>query len=84
MACDLMKLHKTLLQEVEILNMSDILSEMWLWRRPCAVIQNLGWTQLESTVKIIVINVENSAFGYNLTFEMLVKRGVYHRCSRTP
>ena len=31
------------------------------------VIQNLGLTQLENALKIIVIDVENSECGYDLT-----------------
>ena len=42
-----------------------------------------GWTQLESTSKIIIINVENSSFGYDLTTGNLVKRGLYHCCVGT-
>ena len=34
---------------------------------PHARIQDLGWTQLECTSKIIRIDVENASFGYNLT-----------------
>ena len=46
-------------------------------------IQNLGWTEFESTLKIIIIDVENSSFGCNLTFETLVKKGLPPCCVRT-
>ena len=47
------------------------------------VIQNLGKTQLESTWKIIIIDVENSSFGYNLTIWNWVKRGLDHSHRKT-
>ena len=48
---------------------------MWQCLTLSARIRNLGWTQLESTLKIIIVGVENSTFGYNLTIGDLVKRG---------
>ena len=48
-----------------------MLSEMWLCRRPCALIR-----QLEYEVKIIIIDVEESSFGYDLIIGDLVNRGL--------
>lgn len=44
----------------------------------------LGIIQLESTSKLIILDVEDSSFGYDLTIGNLVKRGRYQRCVRTP
>ena len=38
-------------------------------------IQNLGWTQLESTLKIMRVRIENASFGYNLIFEIWIFEG---------
>ena len=72
---DTTRLHKTACQEVNSLKISKNLSELWLGSTLCVLIQDLGWTQLESTSKIIVVNVENSPFGYNLIFEIWISEG---------
>ena len=41
----------------------------------CGMIQNLGWTQLESTLKIIRNSIENASFGYNLISEIWISEG---------
>ena len=41
----------TVFGEVGILKISEILTEMWLCSTNCVLIQDLGWTQLESTLK---------------------------------
>ena len=64
--------HKTSFQEVDFLKISKILTKSWRMATISARIQNLGWTQLESTLKIMRVAVENSSFGYNLTFEIWI------------
>ena len=76
------RLHKTWFQKGDFLKNLKILSELWPWRSPCALIQDLGWIQLESTLKIIVMNVENSSFGYHLTLNLDL-RGFLPCCLRT-
>ena len=49
---------------------------MWLCRRPCALIQDLGRRQLEYELKIFIIDVEESSFGYDLIIGDLVNRGL--------
>ena len=66
MTFDTTRLHKTAFQEVNFLTISKNLLELWLCSTLCVLIQDLGWTQLESTSKIIIVNVENSSFGYDL------------------
>ena len=41
---------------------------------PRALIEDLGWTWLESALKIIIMNVEKFSFGYDLTIGHFVKR----------
>ena len=41
----------------------------------CGVIENLRWTQIESTSKIIMVRSENASFGYNLIFEIWISEG---------
>ena len=48
------------------------------------MIQDLGLAQLESTLKIIMVAVEISLFGYDLTIGNLVRRGLSPTCVRTP
>ena len=84
MTFDPTRLYKTWIQEFEFLKISGIMFEMWLCSTTCVVIQDLGWTQLESTSKIIIINVENSSFGYDGTIGNFVKMGLCHTCGRTP
>ena len=62
---------------------SKILSKLWQWLSPCALIQDLVWTQLESTLRIMTMSVENSSFGYGLTIGDLVK-GVFTIVARRP
>ena len=60
-----------------------ILSELGLCSPLCVLIQDLGWTQLEFTSEIILIDVENSSFGYDSIFEKNDFRGVWPTCWRT-
>ena len=46
-------------QEVTFSRNLNMLTELWRIFTICNVIQNLGWTQLESTSNIIVIRIEN-------------------------
>ena len=75
MTVDTTRLHKTWFQEVNFLRNLKILTKSWPMFHTCAWIQNLGWTQLESTLKIILIGIENSSFGCNLTFEIWISDG---------
>ena len=50
----------------------------------CAWLQDLWWTQLESTSRIIIMRIDNSSFGSNLTIWTFVTRGRHQRCVRTP
>ena len=47
-------------------------------------IHYLGWTQLESTLNIIMVWIEKSLFGYDLAIWDLVKRGLSPTCVRIP
>ena len=67
MTFDTTRLHKTTFQEVDVLKISKILLELWRIGSICGRIQNLGWTQLESTLRIMRVAVDNSSFGYDLT-----------------
>ena len=67
MTFDITRLHNTGFQEVRYVRISKILSELWLCPTPCAMRQDMRWTQLESTSKIIIMNVDNSSFKHNLT-----------------
>ena len=51
---------------------SKYVTKSWRKATICGVIQNLGWTRLESTLKIITIRNENSSFEWNLTFEIWI------------
>ena len=70
MTFDTTRSHKTIFQKVKILKSLKILTEMWAEDNISARIQNLGWTQLEYTSKIIIVRIENSSFEYNLIFEI--------------
>ena len=76
MTSDTTRLHKTSFQEVDSLKISKILSKSWRMAGICGMIQNLGWTQLEYTLKIIRVAVENSSFGCNLIFEIWSSEGL--------
>ena len=70
------RLHKTWFQEVNFLKNSKILTK---WSRGSVFrgrIHNMGWTHVESTSKIIIIDVENSSFGYNLIVEIWISEGL--------
>ena len=54
-------------QEMKILKSFKNFTKSWRVFNICGRIQNLGRTQLESKSKIIIINVENSSVGYDLT-----------------
>ena len=84
MRSDTTRLHKTWLQEICFLINLKILIKSWRILNISGRFESLGWTQLESTLKIIMVWIDNSSFGYDLTIWNLVKRGVYHRCVRTP
>ena len=47
-------------------------------------IQSLGWTQLESTSKIIRVGIENASFGYDLISEMWTSDGPGPDTGRSP
>ena len=53
MIFDTMRLHKIWFQEVDFNENLKILTESWRCLTFSALIQNLGWIQLESTLKII-------------------------------
>ena len=72
MTFDTTRLHKTWFQEVNFHKNLKILTEMVTVAHMCTRIQNLGWTQLESTLKMIIIGIENASFGYDLTFEIWI------------
>ena len=89
MTFDLTGLNKTWFQEVTFHKKKK--TRFWQKKKKTSryspftlPIQNLGSTQVKSTSKIIIIDVKNSSFGYDLTIGNLVKRGHYHCCSRTP
>ena len=76
MAFDLTRSHKCRCQEVTFRKISKVLTELGLCSTTWARIPDLRWTQLESALKIIRVDVENSSFGYGLTIRILVKRGI--------
>ena len=49
-----------------------ILTKAWRMSPISAQNQNLRWTQLESTSKIMMVDVENSSFGFDLIFEIWI------------
>ena len=51
-----------------------MLTKSWRMFRICGRIQNLEWTQLESTFKNIRFGIENASFGYELPTGNLMKR----------
>ena len=63
MIFDTTRLHKTWFQEVDVLRKLKILTESPRGGVVKARIQNLGWTQLEYTSTIMMVNVENYSFG---------------------
>ena len=65
MTFDTTRLYKTRFQEVTFLKM--MFTKLWLGSTICCVIENLGLTQFESTSNIIMVGIENSSFGYDLT-----------------
>ena len=76
MTFDTTRLHKTTFQEVDFLKISKILTKSWRIVGICGLIQNLGRTQLESTLKIMRVAVENSSFEYNLISEIWISEGL--------
>ena len=76
MTFDSTRRHKTEFQEVDVHKNLKILTKSWRMSPISARIQNLGWAQLESTSKNILIDVENSSFGYNLTSEIWISEGL--------
>ena len=55
---------------------SKILSELKLCSIPFALIQDLGWTKLESSSKKNIFDIENYSFEYNWTMGDLVERSL--------
>ena len=74
MISDTTRLHKTRCQEATFLKILKISSKLGLCSTTCARIQNLKLTQLESTWKIILMNVKNFSFGYDLSIGNVAKR----------
>ena len=72
MISDTTRLHMTWFQEVGFHKNFKILTKSSRGSVVSAPIQNLVWTQLESTSKIITMNVENSWFGYDLNSEIWI------------
>ena len=70
MTFDATRLQKTSFQEVDDLKISKILTKSRRMAGICGLIQNMGWTKLESTLKIMRVAVENSSFEYNLISEI--------------
>ena len=76
MISDTARLHKTWFQYDDFLNHVKIKSKSSRYNTFRYWIQNLRWTQMESTSKIMMVNVENYASEWE-------KRGLRQRCSRT-
>ena len=76
MTLDTTRLHKTAFQEVEILKISKISSEMLTRAHMCTRNWNLKWTELESTLKIMRVDVENASFGCNLIYQIWISEGL--------
>ena len=49
---------------------------MWLCSTLCVLIQDLGWTPLESTSKIMLVGIKNASFGYDLIWEIWISEGI--------
>ena len=76
MTFDTTRRHKTEFQDVDVHYKSPDFDHISLRMSPISArIQNLGWTQLESMSKIIMVAVEISSFGYDLTFEICISEG---------
>ena len=76
MTFDPARRHKIESQEVNSHKNLKMLTKSWRCATFSARIQNMGWTQLESTLKIIRVNVENYSFGCILAIGDFVKRDV--------
>ena len=76
MAFDTTRLHKTSFQEIDFLKISNILTKSRRIAGICGLIQNLGQTPLESTLKIMRVAVENSSFGYDLISQIWISEGL--------
>ena len=74
---DATNLHKTGFQEVTFLEVLKNFTTSYRIATIRGVIQKMGWTQFEPTSKCIMVAVENSSIGYDLTIGNLVKRGLY-------
>ena len=75
---DYNRYHKTLYNVIStrrVSKKSQDYDKIWPGLHIGARIQNLRLMQFESTLKIIMVRIENSSFGYNLTIGNLVKRG---------
>ena len=77
------KPSETWFQEVTVLKILKMLSKSWRIFSICGRIQDLGWTQLETTSKTMRVDVENSSFGYDSTTGDLVKSCLCHCYVRT-
>ena len=67
MQFEITRCHETQLQRVEIRKFKKKMSESVTPANISGQIQNLRWTQLESTSKIMRVRIENSSFEYDLT-----------------
>ena len=63
------------LRQVDFFKILKILTNMWAEDNISGQIQNLGWTQLEYTLKIMRVGIENVSFGYELISEMWISEG---------
>ena len=75
MAFDTTRLHKTRFQKVNSFKIFKILTKSWRMVDNCGRIQNLGWIQLQSTLKITRVRIENASLGYDLTYEIWISEG---------
>ena len=75
MTFDTTRCHRTQFQKVESHRNLKILTKSSRGSVFRAQILNLRWTQVEYSSKIIIIDVENYSFGYNLTSEIWMSEG---------
>ena len=69
------RLFNICFQEVDVLTIFKIMAKAWRGVTMCGRIQNLKWTQLECTLKIMMVPVGNATFGYDFISEIWIPEG---------
>ena len=70
--------HEIWFQKVSVLKIIEIFAKSLRISTMCGVIQNVGWTHMEYTSKIILVRIENNSFGCNWIFEIWISERSGH------